>query len=141
MDHFLPIMKMPKTYWLLIIGIVLSGLALGGCSRLLPPRKGEAHSFQLVLDTRRFPVETLSGCFVPQIFPAISKIPIVYAQKIPPNAVFTSASVEVLAKSGDMKVLEPVIEDNQVYLKFAVPSAESSSQYNVLVRVKYEYRR
>ncbi|HWA10162.1 MAG TPA: hypothetical protein VG838_11985 [Opitutaceae bacterium] len=120
---------------------VLAGFALTGCSRLLPPRKGEAHSYQLVLDTRRFPVETLSGCFVPEIYPAISKIPIVYAQKVPPNAVFTSATVEVLASSGEMKVLETVIEDNQVYLKFAVPTPESSSQYNVLVRVKYEYRR
>lgn len=132
-------MKMFKTRWLMVAMIACLGLL--GCSRLLPPRRGEAHSYQLVLDTRRFPVETLSGCFVPEIYPAISKLPIVYAQTIPPNAVFTSASIEVLAKSGDMKVLETVIEGNQVYLKFAVPSAESSSQYNVLVRVKYEYRR
>jgi hypothetical protein len=114
------------------------GLAAGGCSKFLPARKGTAHSLQLVLDTRRAPAIQLNGVFVPNVFPAISKIPIVYAQKVPANAVFTSASVEVLAKEGEMKVLETVIEDNQVYLKFAVPSVESFSQYNVLVRVNYE---
>lgn len=135
-------MKIFKTpSFVLLVGAVLLAGSLNGCWRLFPPRKGEAHSFQLVLDTRRFPVETLSGCFVPEIYPAISKIPIVYAQPIPPNAILTSASIEVLAKSGDMKVLETVIENNQVYLKFAVPTPESSAQYNVLVRVKYEYRR
>jgi hypothetical protein len=117
---------------------VLLAFSFAGCSKLLPPRKGTAHSFQLVLDTRRAPAATLSGCFIPQVFPAISKIPIVFVQPIPPKAVFKTATVEVLAKNGDMKVLEPVIENNQVYLTFAVPEVESFSQYNVLVRVTYE---
>lgn len=121
--------------------IVALGFSLGACSRLLPARKGTAHSLQLVLDTRRAPVIQLSGCFIPAVFPAITKIPIVFAQKIPPNATFTGATVEVHLKTGEMALLEPVIEDNQVYLKFAVPSVDSFTQYNVLVRVKYEYRR
>ena len=127
--------------WLFLAGLVLLCGSTAACSRLLPPRKGDAHSYQLVLDTRRFPVIQLTGCFIPQIFPAISKIPIVYAQKIPANATFTSATVEVLNKSGELAVLETSIEDNQVYLKFATKTAEDSIQYNVLVRVKYEYKR
>jgi hypothetical protein len=134
-------MKPSLSRWLFgSLAVVALGLVLGGCSRLLPARKGTAHSFTIPIDTRRFPVETLSGTFIPGIFPAVTKLPIIYAQKIPPGAIFKSATVEVLLKSGDMALLEPVIEDNQVYLKFAVPSAESNTQCNVLVRVKYEYR-
>lgn len=120
------------------LGVVLVAT---GCSRLLPARKGTAHSYQLALDTRRFPVIQLAGTFIPGVFPAVTKIPVVFVQKIPAESVFTSATVEVLSKSGEMQVLETVIEDNQVYLKFAVPSVESISQYNVLVRVNYEYKR
>jgi len=124
---------------LIITGILLLALIGGACSRLLPARKGTAHSMQLVLDTRRVPTDTLSGCFIPAVFPAITKIPIVFVQKIPPTATFISATVEVVAKNGDMAVLEPVIEDNQVYLKFAVPKVDSFTQFNVLVRVTYKY--
>ena len=124
----------------LTLGILAVAVSLAGCSRLLPPRKGEAHSAQLVLDTRRLPAEPLSGCFIPAVFPAITKLPVICIQKIPANATFTGATIEVLAKNGDMQVLETVIENNQVYLKFAVPSVDSFSQYNVLVRVKYTYR-
>src|SRR5687767_3142683 len=86
MDSGLPTMKLLKLHWLVATGIVILGLSLGGCSRLLPARKGTAHSFQLVLDTRRLPAEALTGCFIPAIFPAVTKLPIVYAQKVPANA-------------------------------------------------------
>lgn len=116
------------------------GLVSAGCGRLLPARKGTAHSLQLVIDTRRAPSATLSGTFIPGVYPAITKIPIVWAQKVPLGATYTGTTVEVLAKEGEMKVLESVIEDNQVYLKCSVPTAEGFSSYNVLVRVNYEYR-
>lgn len=119
---------------------VVVGLGLTSCSRFLPARKGTAHSAQLVLDTRRVPVETLTGCFIPAIFPALTKLPIIMVQKIPANATFTKATVDVINKEGEMAVLEPYIENNQVYLKFAVPSVDSFTQYNVLVRVEYQYR-
>ena len=134
-------MKFFKLQGWIMIGLIVLAFSAGGCSRFLPPRKGATTSFQLVLDTRRLPAETLTGCFIPAIYPAITKIPIVYAQKVPPNAVFKTASVEVLLKNGDMKVLETVIEDNQVYLKFAVPSVDSFTHYNVMVHVTYEYPR
>ena len=85
-------------------------------------------------------METLTGCFIPAIFPALTKLPIIMVQKIPANATFTKATVEILNKEGEMAVLEPYIENNQVYLKFAVPSVDSFTQYNVLVRVEYQYR-
>ena len=134
-------MKLFKPHGLILIGLMSVALVATGCSRFLPPRKGATTSFQLALDTRRVPVETLSGCFIPAVYPAITKLPIVYAQKVPANAVFKTATVEVLDKNGEMKVLETVIEDNQVYLKFAVPAVDSFTQYNVLVRVTYEYSR
>ena len=123
---------------LLFLGSLVS---LVGCSRLLPPGKASTHSFQLVLDTRRLPSEALSGCFIPAVFPAVTKIPIVWALPVPNNAVFKTASVETVVTNGEMAVLETVIENNQVYLKFAVPSETSFTQYNVLVRATYEYRR
>ncbi|HEX2855277.1 MAG TPA: hypothetical protein VHO24_18725 [Opitutaceae bacterium] len=133
-------MKLSKTRWLAVVGTVILALAMGACSRLLPARKGTAHSHQLVIDTRRLPAVALTGCFIPAVFPAETKLPIVFVQKIPANATFTEAKVEVLAKTGEIAVLEPYIENNQVYLKFAVPSVDSFTQYNVLVRVKYDYR-
>jgi hypothetical protein len=143
-DHFIDedaLMNLRKSVSVLLFACLGAVLAATGCSRLLPARKGTAHSYQLALDTRRFPVIQLAGTFIPGVFPAVTKIPIVFVQKIPAEANFTSAAVEVLSKSGDMQVLEAVIEDNQVYLKFAVPSVDSISQYNVLVRVNYEYKR
>lgn len=115
-------------------------LAQSSCSRLLPARKGTAHSAQLPLDTRRAPVVQLSGCFIPAVFPAVTKLPVLMVQKIPPTAVFKTATVEVLSKTGEMAKLEAVIENNQVYLNFAVPSVDSFTQYNILVRTTYEYR-
>ncbi len=132
-------MKFSHASWLVVV-VLMAGFSLGGCSRLLPPRQGTAGSLQLVLDTRRIPVETLSGCFIPAVFPAVTKIPIVFLGKIPANAVFKSVKVDVVAKNGEMALLEPVIEDNQVYLKFAVPAVDSFTQYNVLVSAKYTYR-
>ena len=126
---------------LLLVGVVLLGFATAGCSRLLPPRKGETTSYQIAIDTRRLPVPTLTGCFIPQIFPAISKLPIISAQKVPAGTVYKTATIEVLSKAGELAVLETVIEDNQVYLKFAAKNAEDSVQCNVLVRLKYEYGR
>jgi hypothetical protein len=121
-----------------LVGLTLVG---SGCSRLLPPRKGQTVSFQMALDTRRAPVVQLAGTFIPGVDPAVTKIPVVWAQKVPEGATFTSSSVEVLNKNGEMKVLESVIENNIVYLKFAVPAVDSFTQYNVLVHANYEYRR
>ena len=59
---------------------------------------------------------------------------------IPGEAVFKTAKVDVSSKEGEMKVLEAVIENNQVYLKFAVPAVDSFTQYNVVVTATYEYR-
>jgi hypothetical protein len=70
----------------------------------------------------------------------VTKLPVIMVQKVPPTAVFKTATVEVLSKTGEMALLETVIENNQVYLRFAVPALESFTQYNVLVRTTYEYR-
>lgn len=126
----------------LLCGLLL-GASLLGCSRLLPTRRGEARSYELILDTRRVPSEALSGCFIPAVFPGVSKILVDFIPPgIPPKAVFTSVRHEVVLKNegGAMAVLEPVIENNKVYLKFAVPSPESFTQFHVIVWAKYEYR-
>jgi hypothetical protein len=127
--------------WVWICAILL-GVSVTACSRLLPPRHGEARSVELVLDTRRAPAEALSGCFIPAVFPAITKIPVEFIDKIPANAVFSSVRSEVILKNdnGAMKVLEPVIENNRVYLKFAVPSVDSFTQFHVVVWAKFDYR-
>ncbi len=70
---------------LLLIAVML-GLCLGACSRFLPARVGTASSAQLVIDTRRGPYISLTGCYIPEVSPAVSKIPIVWVQKIPPGA-------------------------------------------------------
>ena len=62
-------------------------------------------------------------------------------QPLPPGAKITGVSHEVVLKNGDeLALLESVIENNQAYLKFAVPKMDSFTQVNVLVRLKYEYR-
>lgn len=134
-------MKFLKIRSLVLLATLAVAVLAVGCSRLLPPGKGSTHSLQLVLDTRREPSPALSGCFIPAVFPAVTKIPIVWATPVPPNAVFSNARVETVLQNGDMAVLETVIENNQVYLKFAVPAVDSFTQYNVLVRVDYEYKR
>lgn len=137
-------MKYPRRVWFLnltFVVVLLGAGAFSGCSRLLPARKGTAHSLEMVIDTRRVPTEALSGCFIPAVFPAVTKIPVITVQPIPPGAKFTGVTHEVLLKNGDeLAVLETLIENNQVYLKFAVPKLESFTQVHVLVRVKYEYR-
>jgi hypothetical protein len=124
-----------------MVSFLLSGLVLSSCARLLPPRNGEVRSVELVLDTRREPAEPLSGCFIPAIFPAVTRLPVEFLDPIPAGAVFTSVQHEVILKNdgGEMKILQPVIENNKVYLKFAVPSAQSFSQYHVVVTAKYTY--
>ena len=116
-------------------------LAMTACSRFLPMRKGEAQSAELVLDTRRAPAEALSGCFVPAVFPAITKLPVIFSG-VPAGATFIAVKHEVILKNddGQMSVLEPVIENNQVYLKFAVPTVTTYASYHVLVRAVYQYR-
>ncbi len=123
-------------------GLLLAGLVLSSCARLLPPRKGEVRSVELVLDTRRLPAEPLSGCFIPAIFPAVTKLLVEFIDPIPAGAVFGSVRHEIVLKNdvGEMKVLEPVIENNKVYLKFAVPSEQSFTQYHVVVWAKYTYK-
>ena len=115
-------------------------LLLGACSRFLPARTGTASSAQLVIDTRRGPYVSLTGCFIPAVTPAVTKIPIVWTQKIPPGAVFTSATIDVVAKTGEMALLETSIENNQVYIRFSVPSVDSFTQCNIVVSAKYKYR-
>ncbi len=128
-----------KSHRMLLAGALVLGLSLTACSRLLPPRKGEAGSFELVLDTRRVASPALANCFIPGVFPGVTRLPVVFTGKIPPNAVFTSVSHDVVIKEGNMKVLEAVIEDNQVFLKFAVATPEEFSSYHVMVHAKYEY--
>jgi len=116
-------------------------LTSAGCSRILPPRKAAAHSANIVIDTRRGPYETLTGCFIPAVFPAVTKLPVFLVQPIPAGAKFTEVTVEVQAKNGDeLALLQPVIEENKIYLKFAAAKAESFTQVIALVKVKYEYR-
>jgi hypothetical protein len=118
--------------------------ALGaGCSYLLPVRKGSTRSFEIVIDSRRVASPALAGCFIPATFPAITKLPIAMIDKIPPGAKFTAVKSEVILKNetGDQLVaLEPVIENNHVYLKFAVPKIDANTQTHVVVTAKYEYR-
>lgn len=124
------------------VAITLLGLvALSGCSKLLPSRKGTAHSAEMIIDTRRVASESLSNRFIPGVFPAVTKIPVITVQPIPAGAKFLSATHEVVLKNGDeLALLETVIENNQVYLKFSAAKPESFTQCHVLVRVKYEYR-
>jgi len=125
------------------IFLITAGL-LAGCSRLMSVRHGVVRSFDTPLDSRRAPAIQLAGCFIPETFPAISKLPIVFSEKIPRGAKFTSASVEILTKndSGDpLALLKPVIEDNQVYLKFAVSKKDAFTQVTVAVTANYDYRR
>jgi len=128
---------------LLFLAVACAGVVFGtGCSRLLPARKGVARSFDLVLDSRRAPVAPLAGCFIPATFPAITKLPIVFLSRIPTGAKFTSVKADVILKNehGDpLALVEPVIEDNRVYLKFAVPKRDAFTQWIVVVTVKYEY--
>lgn len=125
-----------------LIGLALAGFAGSSCARLLPPRNVEVRSVELVLDTRRLPAEPLSGCFIPAIFPAITRLPVEFIDPVPAGAFFTNVRHEVILKNdgGEMKVLEPVIENNRVYLKFAVASADSFSQFHVVVTANYTYR-
>jgi hypothetical protein len=134
----------PIRSWLLnftFLAALLGLVAFSGCSKLLPARKGTAHSSEIIIDTRRIASESLAGRFVPGVFPAFTKLPIIMVQSIPLGAKFTSATHEVVLKNGDeLAQLETVIENNQVYLKFAAAKPESFTQCHVLVRVKYEYR-
>lgn len=134
-------MHFAKFRWLVMPTILAAGLAITACSRLLPARHGEARSIEYVLDTRRAPSEALSGCFIPAVFPAVTRIPVEFLGEIPSTAVFTSVRYEVILKNdlGEMKVIEPVIENNRVFLKFAVPSADSFTQFHVVVWAKYDY--
>src|SRR5882672_6316231 len=113
-------MKLYQSNWLALTCILLLAVSLSSCSRLLPSRHGELRSVELVLDTRRVPSEALSGCFIPAIFPGVSKILVDFTSSIPPKAVFTAVRHEVVLKNdgGTMAILEPVIENNKVYLKF-----------------------
>ena len=120
-----------------LAGLVLVGFLGTSCARLLPHRTGEVRSTDMVLDTRREPALPLSGCFIPAVFPAVTRLPVEFLDPVPAGAMFQSAKVEVILKNGEMKVLEAAIENNKVYLKFAVPAADSFSQYNVFVVAKY----
>ncbi|MBC7365478.1 MAG: hypothetical protein H7343_01490 [Undibacterium sp.] len=137
-------MKFPTRGWFSCVSllvVLLGGVAFSGCSKLFPMRKGTAHSEVMVLDSRRDPAPALTGCFIPATFPAITKIPVITVQPIPAGAKITSVTHEVVLKNGDeLAVLESVIEKNQVYLKFAVPTKDAFTQVHVLVRLKYEYR-
>ena len=140
MHFYVMTMKKIRLPFIVLLLATCSLLVAAGCSRLLPARKGTASSVTLALDTRRVAVPQLAGTFIPGVYPAVSKIPIVYSSKIPAGAVFKTAKVDVMSKNGDMKVLETSIEDNQVYLKFAVDAVDSFTQYNVVVTATYEYR-
>lgn len=141
MDSGALTMKFFTVRWLLLGAVAMLGFTFSSCSRLLPARSGEARSYELILDTRRVPSEALSGCYIPEVFPGVSKVLVDFIGPIPPKAVFKSVRHEVVLKNeGPMAVLEPVIENNKVYLKFAVPAVDSFTQYHVVVWAKYEYR-
>ncbi len=137
-------MTSPIRRWLLnftLVATLLGLIAFTGCSKLLPARKGTAHSVNMVIDTRRDPAPALTGCFIPATFPAYTKIPVITVQPIPAGAKITGVSHEIVLKNGDeLALLESVIENNQVYLKFAASKMDAFTQVHVLVRVKYEYR-
>jgi hypothetical protein len=135
-------MTSPRLFRCLAPFLVAAALS-SGCSRLLPSRHGSARSFDMVLDTRRAASPALAGCFIPETFPAISKLPVVLAGKIPARAKFTGVTVEVLLKNetGDpLALLRPVIENNQVYLEFAASKPDAFTQVVVAVTAKYDYR-
>jgi hypothetical protein len=114
-----------------------------GCSYLLPVRRGSTRSFEIVIDSRRVASPALAGCFIPATFPAITKLPIAMIDKLPPGAKFTGVKAEVILKNetGDqLAMLEPSIENNHVYLKFAVPKIDANTQTHVVVTAKYDYR-
>ena len=137
-------MTSPSRGWfssIIIFAALLNLISFSGCSKLLPARKGTAHSAELIIDTRRVASESQAGRFIPGVFPGFTKMPIVMVQPIPAGAKFNEATVEVVLKAGDeLALLETAIENNQVYLKFAAAKPESFTQCHVLVRVKYEYR-
>jgi hypothetical protein len=126
------------------IALVLAAaawLAGAGCSRLLPVRHGEAHSDEIVIDTRQDPSESLSGRVIPEVLPAYTKWPVVLTKELPANAVFTDVTCETTDKSGDpLAVLKTVIENGQIYLEFAVAKADSVTQAHVVVHANYDYR-
>jgi hypothetical protein len=118
-------------------------LGVGGCSYLLPVRAGVATSYEIVIDTRRVPAPALTGCTIPETFPAVSKVPVVFVQPIPYGAVFTSVKADVVLKNetGDpLSLLETSIENNQVYLKCAANKPDAFTQVHVVVTGHYEYR-
>jgi hypothetical protein len=119
-------------------GAILLG---AGCNRLLPARHGTTDSFELVIDTRQDPAENLSGAIIPEVFPAVTKWPVLFAKKKPASAAFTDVTCETIAQSGDpLSVLEPVIEGDQVFLKIAVPKADSVARVRIVVHARYRYR-
>jgi hypothetical protein len=120
----------------------LAAVALGaGCSRLLPVRHGSATSAEIIIDTRQDPSEALSGRVIPEVVPAYTKWPVVLGGKIPSGAVITSLTCETTQQSGDpLAVLQVVTDNDQVYLKCAVPKVDSVSEVHVVVHAKYDYR-
>ena len=116
-------------------------LAGAGCSRLMPVRHGEAHSDEIVIDTRQDPSESLSGRVIPEVSPAYTKWPVVLTKELPANAVFTDLMCETTQQSGDpLAVLKTVVENGQIYLEFAVPKVDSVTQVHVVVHANYDYR-
>ena len=132
---------MPHRFTYSFFAAIASATLFAGCSRFLPPRHGTATSFTIIIDTRRNPVVQLTGCFIPETFPAYTRLPVDFLQKIPADAKFISATQEVVLKNGDpLALLETVIENNKVYLECAVPKETAFTQEQVQVTAQYEYR-
>jgi hypothetical protein len=139
-NSFMTSVRAPRLLVFLAVGAAL--ILSAGCSWLLPARKGVTRSFDLAIDSRRAAAPALTGCFIPATFPAVTKLPVVFLQQLPPGAKITSVKAEVILKNeqGDpLVVLEPVIEKNHVYLKFAVGKKDAFTQWQVVVTAKYEY--
>jgi hypothetical protein len=112
-----------------------------GCSRLLPVRHGAASSSELVIDTRQDPTAALSGRIIPGVFPAVTRWPVLFVEKIPFGAVMTEATFETVSQTGEAPaVLQAAVEDNQVFLKCAMARATSAAEVHLRVHAKYEYR-
>jgi hypothetical protein len=112
-----------------------------GCSRLVPLRHKSVQSTEIVVDTRQDPSEALSGFVIPEVLPAVTIWPVVFAEKIPADAIFTDATCETVSQTGEpLSAVQTMLRDNHVYVKFAVSKADSVAQAHLVVHANYQYR-
>jgi len=116
-------------------------LAGGGCSRLLGLRVHHVKSAELIVDTRQDPSESLSGRIIPEVYPALTKWPVLFPDAPQGRVEWIGATCETVSQSGDVPtVLSAVVEHNQVYLEVAEPAVASASEIHVVVHADYRRR-